>query len=253
MQSTRTRTKSGCLTCRLRRKKCDERKPTCYNCEASQRTCKWPSFRVIELSSASKAGLVQQQKAARSQEAPPTLTYARNITESAFPLDFSPNAEPHIYRPISPVGQRFHSTSQDLSWRLVEYFLTEGSRGMSSREPSNDPFLRLVIQLAQTDRLIWSAMLAFSGCRMLAACDLPIFERVTMNHYNDTLLQLQVALTDWHPSSGEGMLSLLTAAILLCQEEVRTLPTPLIQTLTSLQIGIPRQQAQLSSVAFTGC
>ncbi|KAK5954982.1 hypothetical protein OHC33_003661 [Knufia fluminis] len=37
--STRRRTKTGCLTCRQRRVKCDETKPTCRNCEKSRRQC----------------------------------------------------------------------------------------------------------------------------------------------------------------------------------------------------------------------
>ncbi|ANB11268.1 hypothetical protein AWJ20_4071 [Sugiyamaella lignohabitans] len=33
------RTKTGCITCRKRRIKCDERHPTCLNCEKSKRVC----------------------------------------------------------------------------------------------------------------------------------------------------------------------------------------------------------------------
>lgn len=33
------RTRTGCLTCRKRRIKCDERKPFCYNCERSKKVC----------------------------------------------------------------------------------------------------------------------------------------------------------------------------------------------------------------------
>ncbi|KAI5948671.1 hypothetical protein KGF57_005282 [Candida theae] len=33
------RTRTGCLTCRKRRIKCDERKPSCYNCERSKKVC----------------------------------------------------------------------------------------------------------------------------------------------------------------------------------------------------------------------
>ncbi|ODV77061.1 uncharacterized protein CANTADRAFT_23893 [Suhomyces tanzawaensis NRRL Y-17324] len=33
------RTRTGCLTCRKRRIKCDERKPTCFNCERSKKVC----------------------------------------------------------------------------------------------------------------------------------------------------------------------------------------------------------------------
>ncbi|EPX72481.1 transcription factor [Schizosaccharomyces octosporus yFS286] len=38
-RQARKRTKTGCLTCRKRRIKCDERKPVCYNCIKSKRQC----------------------------------------------------------------------------------------------------------------------------------------------------------------------------------------------------------------------
>ncbi|RMX88817.1 hypothetical protein D0869_01344 [Hortaea werneckii] len=37
----RGRTKTGCLTCRARKKKCDERKPICAECEFKETLCKW--------------------------------------------------------------------------------------------------------------------------------------------------------------------------------------------------------------------
>lgn len=33
------RTRTGCLTCRKRRIKCDERKPSCFNCERLKKVC----------------------------------------------------------------------------------------------------------------------------------------------------------------------------------------------------------------------
>ncbi|KAH6983706.1 fungal-specific transcription factor domain-containing protein, partial [Ilyonectria destructans] len=38
------RTKTGCLTCRKRRKKCDERLPICDGCNLSRRHCQWPTL-----------------------------------------------------------------------------------------------------------------------------------------------------------------------------------------------------------------
>ncbi|KAJ4149469.1 hypothetical protein NW754_000909 [Fusarium falciforme] len=43
----RKRTKTGCLTCRKRRIKCDEGRPTCNNCIKSKRQCEGYSQRVI--------------------------------------------------------------------------------------------------------------------------------------------------------------------------------------------------------------
>lgn len=39
------RSKLGCLTCRSRRKKCDEKLPTCQNCERRKVECCWPAGR----------------------------------------------------------------------------------------------------------------------------------------------------------------------------------------------------------------
>ncbi|KAM5348079.1 hypothetical protein ACJ41O_007903 [Fusarium nematophilum] len=43
----RKRTKTGCLTCRKRRIKCDEGRPTCNNCIKSKRQCEGYSQRVV--------------------------------------------------------------------------------------------------------------------------------------------------------------------------------------------------------------
>ncbi|KAF8520463.1 hypothetical protein BU17DRAFT_89054 [Hysterangium stoloniferum] len=37
-----TRSKTGCLTCRVKKIKCDETKPTCTRCAHGQRECTWP-------------------------------------------------------------------------------------------------------------------------------------------------------------------------------------------------------------------
>ncbi|KAF2790459.1 hypothetical protein K505DRAFT_364699 [Melanomma pulvis-pyrius CBS 109.77] len=43
----RKRTKTGCLTCRKRRIKCDERRPVCLNCVKSKRGCEGYNQRII--------------------------------------------------------------------------------------------------------------------------------------------------------------------------------------------------------------
>ncbi|KAI1386255.1 uncharacterized protein F4822DRAFT_310470 [Hypoxylon trugodes] len=45
--AVRKRTKTGCLTCRKRRIKCDEGRPTCNNCLKSKRVCEGYNQRVI--------------------------------------------------------------------------------------------------------------------------------------------------------------------------------------------------------------
>ncbi|KAH6999521.1 putative Zn(II)2Cys6 transcription factor [Ilyonectria destructans] len=40
-RAIRTRTRSGCLPCRSRRRKCDETRPRCQNCDACGDECRW--------------------------------------------------------------------------------------------------------------------------------------------------------------------------------------------------------------------
>ncbi|EJC97541.1 uncharacterized protein FOMMEDRAFT_162921 [Fomitiporia mediterranea MF3/22] len=39
-----SRSKTGCLTCRKKRIKCDEVKPICRRCDYGQRECTWPDL-----------------------------------------------------------------------------------------------------------------------------------------------------------------------------------------------------------------
>lgn len=44
-----SRVRSGCLVCRQRRKKCDERRPQCQKCERMGLACSWPSSYVFRV------------------------------------------------------------------------------------------------------------------------------------------------------------------------------------------------------------
>lgn len=223
LNQTKTRAKSGCLTCRRRRKKCDERKPTCSNCVKWHVPCNWPSFHVIEASSTATQDLFRPRKARKPQKQPSSVA-GRSHTWTDSPESFdSPACVEHTISGILPAATTtLYPKDQSLSWLLLEYFVCEGSKGMSGRVPADDPFVRLVLQLSQSDKLIWSAVLALSGSRMSIVCPLPAFEDATLYHYSDTLVQLQEALGhgQWPPHTGEEMIRLLAASILLCHEEV---------------------------------
>ncbi|KAH7374233.1 hypothetical protein BKA64DRAFT_261659 [Cadophora sp. MPI-SDFR-AT-0126] len=48
--SKHSRGRNGCLNCRRRRKKCDERKPTCTNCTTRGESCEWDTKVIFRLS-----------------------------------------------------------------------------------------------------------------------------------------------------------------------------------------------------------
>ncbi|EMT61745.1 Putative transcriptional regulatory protein C15D4.02 [Fusarium odoratissimum] len=117
------RTKTGCLTCRKRRIKCDETHPTCNNCKKSKRECLGydPIFR--QQAGGQSSSNIQP---APSQRTPPSPN--PSITSLSYDSSFSNVASPPVksestyeYPPaIDPALQGFSSTSNAESSRAVE-------------------------------------------------------------------------------------------------------------------------------------
>ncbi|KAJ7680515.1 hypothetical protein DFH06DRAFT_420654 [Mycena polygramma] len=86
-----TRSKTGCLTCRVKKIKCDEAKPNCMRCTHGQRDCTWPE------------GVPQRKRVPSVKESP---------DGSVRPSTSSSTASPHISESESPSSTRGHSPPQ---------------------------------------------------------------------------------------------------------------------------------------------
>lgn len=67
------RSKTGCLTCRRRKKKCDETKPKCNTCVRLKLECEWPSL-------ATKTNLSSKQKTKQSNNILP-INHQSKVTK----------------------------------------------------------------------------------------------------------------------------------------------------------------------------
>ncbi|KAL1607658.1 hypothetical protein SLS60_002593 [Paraconiothyrium brasiliense] len=90
------RTKTGCLTCRKRRIKCDEAHPVCRNCQKSKRECMGydPIFK-------------QQPGPANLQPAPNSTQHQPSVPATSPPASASSQYSPQVpqgYAPASTVG-----------------------------------------------------------------------------------------------------------------------------------------------------
>ncbi|KAI0785627.1 hypothetical protein C8Q75DRAFT_775728 [Abortiporus biennis] len=65
-----TRSKTGCLTCRAKKVKCDETKPNCMRCTHGQRECTWPEGVPARKKSSRKDHQQQQQSHSHSPQTP---------------------------------------------------------------------------------------------------------------------------------------------------------------------------------------
>ncbi|KAB8216341.1 fungal-specific transcription factor domain-containing protein [Aspergillus novoparasiticus] len=86
------RTKTGCLTCRKRKKKCDETPGTCSNCARRWLSCEWPA----NLRGNQKHTGPEQLSPSKthSEKSPPLLINEWHSTQYAFVANYAPSASP---------------------------------------------------------------------------------------------------------------------------------------------------------------
>ncbi|KAF9886613.1 hypothetical protein FE257_011253 [Aspergillus nanangensis] len=95
------RTKSGCLTCRIRRKKCDEESKTCRACRRNRLTCIWESDKVP---SAGKSNALVSQKNSEAHIEIPShhLTTFESPTSETLLAYFASVVLPQLLIPGTP-------------------------------------------------------------------------------------------------------------------------------------------------------
>lgn len=126
----KTRCKTGCLTCRKRRKKCDESSyPLCKNCQTNSLRCTWPQS-VIESKREKFSSLTQiEAKSHPSLEVPEKESIPSPASEVSTPLNPNFGALRHeidIKTPSEPAsGTRPLSNSRSGSYFLQKIAMQE--------------------------------------------------------------------------------------------------------------------------------
>ncbi|CAO2650661.1 Nn.00g019530.m01.CDS01 [Neocucurbitaria sp. VM-36] len=128
------RTKTGCLTCRKRRIKCDEAHPMCRNCQKSKRECLGydPIFK-------QQSGPAQIQPAPNSAPAQHSTTPAPAPAPSA-PATYSQSPVPQGYAPASsagfaPAASATSGGHQSENFNAIDPALAQSGSGMHSNPP----------------------------------------------------------------------------------------------------------------------
>ncbi|KAF5667706.1 aromatic amino acid aminotransferase I [Fusarium denticulatum] len=180
------RSKNGCLTCRTKRKKCDEVKPVCSSCTRTGQECAWPT-----------------------QE---------NTSHRPIPEDGSPHEPPGAPGP-STDSAALQSTSTSSSPRAAPTYgnlvnISDNSRPlyqqylditaeMLTRGPCLDgnPFIHYLLPLAATDTLVLDCILAIGGAHLTVNDTTSTIQRAralevaTRGHYATVLAGLQKLLS----------------------------------------------------------
>lgn len=151
LRPRRARTRTGCLTCRGRRKRCDERKPTCLACERNKLRCTWhkktPDDSAQELEGA------KAMAAARSNSA-----------------DLPPYARARIFMEVfkAACAESRIRTRPELSFQVsknVHHYIGYTADTLATLTPSYQDglWIKLILREAQTQPFIMDCVHAISS------------------------------------------------------------------------------------------
>lgn len=133
--------RNGCLTCRMRKKKCDEIRPLCTNCAGKGLECKWPAGRK---SSERIATICRGESPAETTSLSPPAGYSGEVegNRAAYcSLDSSVSGitwNPTLSSFMAP--DRACSTSP-VSMRFLEHYLSRTGVMLAMVPPSKSPFI----------------------------------------------------------------------------------------------------------------
>ncbi|GAQ08648.1 hypothetical protein ALT_5969 [Aspergillus lentulus] len=192
---------NGCIPCKLRRKKCDERKPTCVACARNVLLCAWGSNPPASKShkSGGKGLKTKSQRLARHQSVPKNMR-----TDMA--LSAAPNA---IHPQLAHPKTNF----------LYSFFYAQAAQTLSIKEGDGNPFVYILMPMAATSDIVFQAMLAFSGV-IYEQQHSDALAATTWGHYAQAIRSLKHTLTLYVHNQVDRGTELVATVLLLLSLEV---------------------------------
>lgn len=138
------RAKTGCLTCRSRKKKCDEAKPCCAGCRRRDLDCIWPRG-VASGSGVDSRGLGHSRSPSRGCRNDVALCHSQRL---------------------STIGSNPACRLTAESGLLLQHYLSETAVLLPAGSPSPNPFIDYVLPPAQENALLMHSVLAVSGAHL---------------------------------------------------------------------------------------
>lgn len=193
------RTKSGCLSCRIRHTKCDELKPICGGCVRNHLLCSWPG-----------------DARANSPSGSPTAedpALARHIV-SSYQLQFS--------SPEYALSHWPRLQGRPTEQRLLHHYIERSVKRLVVKSGVGNPFLVYVLPLAQQSEGFLHAVFAISASHL--SCDDPKSHSVALTHYGIALRAAKYLITEFGSGLRKNPIEILIFLLVLCNYEVCSQP-----------------------------
>ncbi|BCS24624.1 Zn(II)2Cys6 transcription factor [Aspergillus puulaauensis] len=240
-------TRSGCLTCKRRRKRCDEGKPSCHNCNRLGLTCEgygsmWaaplgpaahvfkhtepakhsrlslsPAPSTVSIASSGQASSIAEGGSAAVSSSP--LTDQDDLDEPDNCSLVSGSSNDNQLVVASPSPSRLISHLSNLDSHYLQYHLEMGSKLLANLETDDNPLRSLLVPRALSSPLLMNALCAVSAAHFSnRSFNSGSAEHEGTNYYIDTMRGLRTTLGKSHKDSfpDDGIL----AVALLCKYEI---------------------------------
>ncbi|KAE8376067.1 fungal-specific transcription factor domain-containing protein [Aspergillus bertholletiae] len=186
------RTKSGCLSCRVRHTKCDGSRPICGGCVRNHLLCAWPnSGKAITTSASAGSGRPTQPQNATSL------------------CCLSPN------RALS-LWPRLHGRLGEQ--RLLHHYIERSAKRLVINNVISNPFLAYILPLAEQHDGFLHVVFAISASH-LSYEDQPS-RSVALSHYGVALRAVKYLITDHGSGYRRNSLLIVILLLALCNFEV---------------------------------
>ncbi|PLB40481.1 Zn(II)2Cys6 transcription factor [Aspergillus candidus] len=249
------RVRTGCFTCRRRKKKCDESRPACGGCVRNKLICNWPSPR-RENPDEDDAGedLLPHLSPSANRDAsvsssPPDSSSAGLTTSPGDAV-----VEEEILAPLVPVGCTHPSPSSDSmeptgscwptsvstilprslsmlpgyspdSFELLSHYLATTADCMANGSTPVNPFLVQIVPLAFTSDLLLQLVLTQSAAHRAFRRQRDHHQQhqpddaVAQGHYTRALRLFRRGVTDFLDGKETNPLMLTVGALVMCFTE----------------------------------
>lgn len=216
---------NGCLSCKLRKKKCDERKPICVACERNHLICSWkaakghPSTLTASPVRKSSSPTIEAAKWIRGQQNSSMRGCSPSTTASATEYSPSELQETGLVPSVSVSMPSFWSTLPPDSRFLLEHYIHKTGVLSTAHIRNFAPFVGTLLPVAVSNEVLLQSMLAFSGSH-LSQYSTSYNGKAQYKHLAQSLQGLKLGLTQYATGDRSVGLQLFLSIVILCITEV---------------------------------
>ena len=239
LRPRKTRRKTGCIHCRIRKRKCDEEKPSCAACQKNGLLCSWvpeDEFawrKRMELPGRQNTPSWSPSRMTEQSSSHSPVLSSASSSASSSSSSWALEVDSSLLTQLCPSLQLSGAWATDVATQsILRRFIerTSPKLVLAPVSPGTTDPIHIALQMASSDNLIMHAILAvggFSAPTPDTEHDRRLEER-SLNHYGIALRELKHAITAFSMASPvtelteKDALRLLLATYLLTAHEVRS-------------------------------